>query len=110
MSRNQIARCPDCGGRISFKKFVLLNNFSATNCAICNSRIEISNRDKNAILAGISGCLSAASIVLGAYMGEKNFQSWFGGFSAGVGFSAILVLGICMYAYRHSELNRIYRT
>jgi uncharacterized protein (DUF983 family) len=110
MPKNQTACCPECGGRISFRKFVLLNNFSATNCECCNTRIEISNRDKNAVLAGISGCISATSIVLGVYIGEKSFQSWFLGLLSGVCFSTLLILFICRYAYRNSELNRIYRT
>ncbi len=110
MSKTQTASCPGCGGRISFKKFVLLNNFSATNCEDCNTRIEISNRDKNAILAGISGCVSAASIVLGPYIGDKIFDAWGTGLLTGVGFSAILILLICRYAYRHSELNSICRS
>ena len=66
MSKNQIACCPNCAGRIPFKKFVELNNFSATNCGICKVRIEISNRTANGVIAGISGIISAASIVLSA--------------------------------------------
>ena len=109
MSKNQTACCPDCGRRISFKKFVLLNNFSATNCESCNARIEISNRNQNALLAGLSGFVSAASIVLGTYIGENAFQSWITGFLSGIIFSTLLILFICRYAYRNSELNRIYR-
>ena len=110
MLKHKIARCPDCGGKISFKKFILLNNFSETNCKNCNARIEISNRDTNAILAGISGCLSATAIVLGAYMGERNLNSWIVGLGAGLAFSGLLLLLICLYAYNHAVLNRIYRT
>ncbi len=110
MSKNQTACCPDCGSRISFKKFVMLNNFSATNCECCNARIEISNRDKNAIMAGISGFISAASIIMGPFIGERSIQSWQVGLLGGISFATILVLYICRYAYRNSELNRICST
>jgi len=108
MSRNQTACCPNCGGRISFKKFVQLNNFSATNCGDCNARIEISNRSANAVIAGISGIISAASIVLCTYIGYKNYQSLLGGFFSGVCLATLIIIFICRYAYRHSELNRIH--
>jgi len=108
MSKNQIACCPNCGGRIPFKKFVQLNNYSATNCGSCNARIEISNRTANAVIAGISGVISAASIVLGAYAGYKNYGSLLGGLLSGTGLAALIIFFICWYAYRHSELNRIY--
>jgi Na+-driven multidrug efflux pump len=107
MSRNQIASCPNCGGRIPFKKFVLLNNFSATNCDQCNARIEISNRSANAVIAAVSGVVSAASIVIGAYLGQKNYQSLFGGLFTGTLFGAVIIVLICRYAYRNSRLSRI---
>jgi len=108
MSKNQIACCPNCGWRIPFKKFVQLNNFSATNCGDCNARIEISNRSANAIIAGISGVISAASIVLGTYIGYKNYDSLLGGFFSGACLASVIIFCICRYAYRHSELNRIH--
>jgi Na+-driven multidrug efflux pump len=106
--RNQTACCPSCGQRISFKKFVQLNNFSVTNCGDCNARIEISNRTANAIIAGVSGIVSAASIVLGAYLGQRNYESLLGGLLSGCMIAAVIITGICMYAYRHSQLNRIH--
>ena len=108
MSKNQIASCPSCGGRIPFKKFVQLNNFSVTNCVDCNARIEISNRTANGIIAGVSGIISAASIFLGAYYGEKNYQSLWGGLFTGLCIAAFIIFCICNYAYRHSELNRVH--
>lgn len=105
--RNQTACCPSCGQRISFKKFVQLNNFSVTNCGDCNARIEISNRTANAVIAAVSGIVSAASIVLAAYIGQKNYESWFGGFILGCAIAGVIITGICMYAYRNSQLNRI---
>lgn len=108
MSKNQIACCPGCGGRLPFKKFVQLNNFSVTNCGTCNARIEISNRTANAIIAAVSGVVSAASIVLGAYIGQKDYDSFFGGLLFGVGIAALIIISICRYAYRHSQLNRIH--
>lgn len=79
MSKNQIASCPSCGSRIPFKKFVQLNNFSATNCETCNTRIEISNRTTNAVMAGISGVVSAFCIFVCAYEGKAIYDSLFGG-------------------------------
>jgi Na+-driven multidrug efflux pump len=108
MSRNQIACCPGCGGRIPFKKFVQLNNFSVTNCGTCNARIEISNRTANAIIAAVSGVVSAASIVVGAYIGQKDYQSLVGGLFGGLSVATIIIVALCMYAYRHSQLNRIH--
>ncbi|MEO7530747.1 MAG: hypothetical protein ABIS69_05025 [Sediminibacterium sp.] len=108
MSRNQTACCPGCGGRIPFKKFLLLNNFSVANCGDCNARIEISNRTSNAVIAAVSGIVSAAAVVLGAYLGQKNYQSLMGGLFSGVAISTIIIVCICMYAYRHSKLNRIH--
>src|SRR5436853_2257076 len=70
MSKSQNACCPGCGEPISFRKFVLLNNFSATNCDACNTRIEISNRNANAVIAGVSGCVSAACVVLCTWLGQ----------------------------------------
>jgi uncharacterized protein (DUF983 family) len=108
MSRNQTACCPSCGERISFKKFVQLNNFSVTNCSDCNARIEISNRTANAVIAAVSGVVSAAAIVLGAYVGQKNYQSLWGGLFSGICISTLIIVCICMYAYRHSKLNRMH--
>ncbi|MES2328503.1 MAG: hypothetical protein V4539_02805 [Bacteroidota bacterium] len=108
MSKNQTACCPSCGGRIPFKKFVQLNNFSVTNCGDCNARIEISNRTANAVIAAVSGVASAAAVVLGAYLGQKNYQSLLGGLFSGVVISTLIIVSICMYAYRHSKLNRIH--
>jgi uncharacterized protein (DUF983 family) len=109
MSRNHNACCPSCGSRISFKKFVLLNNFSATNCGTCNTRIEIANRNANAVIAGVSGCMSAAAIVFCAWLGQKNYESLAGGLFSGFLLALLIIVFICRYAYRNSELNRIYR-
>lgn len=109
MSKNHNACCPSCGNAISFKKFVLLNNFSATNCGTCNTRIEIANRNANAAIAGVSGCMSAIAIVLGGYYGQKNYESLLGGLFSGIGLAIVLISFICRYAYTHSQLNRIYR-
>jgi len=108
MSRNHSACCPGCGERIPFKKFLLLNNFSVTNCNGCNARIEISNRTVNGIIAAVSGIVSASSIVIGAYLGQKNYQSFFGGLLSGIFIATIIIVCICNYAYRHSQLNRIH--
>ena len=107
MHKSQIASCPDCGGRIPFKQFVQLNNFSATNCSSCNTRIEISNRTTNAVMAGISGFMSAVAIVFCAYFGEQEYQSLFGGIFFGLCLATLFIVGLCSYAYRHSRLNRI---
>lgn len=107
MSKNQIACCPGCGGRIPFKKFVQLNNFSVTNCDTCNARIEISNRTANAIIAGISGVIAASSTVLGAYFGAREYGSLFGGLLSGMILGVFIVVALCRYAHRHSQLNRI---
>jgi hypothetical protein len=107
MSKNQNACCPVCGEPISLKKFVMLNNFSATNCDSCNTRMEISNRNANAVIAGISGCVSAACIVLCTYYGQKTYQSFMGGLFSGLGLATLIIVFICRYAYRHSELNRM---
>ena len=108
MSKNQIASCPDCGGRIPFKKFIQLNNFSVTNCSNCNARIEISNRAANGVIAGVSGIVSAACIILGAYLGQKNYESLLGGLLSGIFLGALIIVCLCSYAYRHSHLNRIH--
>lgn len=108
MSKNQIACCPGCGCRIPFAQFVQLNNYSATNCISCKTRIEIANRTDNAVIAGLSGCLSAAVIILGTYLGEKIFQSIWLGFFAGIALAILVIIGFCSYAYRHSRLNRMY--
>ena len=107
MSKTQNACCPGCGETISFRKFVLLNNFSATNCDACNTRIEISNRNANAVIAGISGFASAACIVLCAYFGQRNYDSLLGGLLSGIGLATLIIVFICRYAYRHSVLNKI---
>jgi hypothetical protein len=107
MSKNQNACCPGCGEPISFRKFVVLNNLSATNCDSCNTRIEISNRNANAVIAGVSGCVSAACIVLCAWLGQKNYDSLLGGLLSGTLLAALIIIFICRYAYRHSVLNKI---
>jgi uncharacterized protein (DUF983 family) len=108
MSKSQNACCPGCGEPISFRKFVLLNNFSATNCDACNTRIEISNRNANAVIAGVSGCVSAACVVLCAWIGQKNYDSFMGGLLSGMMLAALIIVFICRYAYRHSVLNKIH--
>ena len=108
MSRNHSACCPGCGDRIPFKKFLQLNNFSVANCSNCNARIEISNRAANGIIAAVSGIVSASSIVLGAYLGHKNYQSLVGGLFSGMFIATLIIVCICSYAYRHSQLNRIH--
>lgn len=100
--------CPHCGCRIGFRKFLQLNNFSVANCDTCNARFGISNRSANAVIAGISGVLSAAAVVMGAYFGDTVYQSMFAGLFSGLLVAVALITGICMYAYRHSRLNRIH--
>lgn len=107
MSKSQIASCPDCGGRIPFKQFIQLNNYSATTCGTCNTRIEISNRTANAIMAGVSGLMSAVAIIFCAYLGEEKYESLFGGILFGLCLAALFIAGICSYTYRHSRLSRI---
>lgn len=107
MSRNQNSCCPQCGERISFRKFVLLNNFSATNCDHCKTRMEISNRTANTIIAGVSGCISAACIVISTWYGVQKYDSFFGGLLTGLGIAILLITCICWYAYTHSKLNKL---
>lgn len=108
MSKNQIACCPGCGGRLSFKKFLELNNYSVTNCNTCNARIEISNRAANALIAVITGVVATSSVILGAYIGSRNYESLAGGLCGGVAFAILFIISIYRYAYRHSQLNRIH--
>ena len=105
MRKPQNACCPECAAPISFRKFVVLNNLSATQCDKCKTRIEIANRNTNAVIAGISGCLSAASIALSAYVGLKNYGSLLGGIAAGTGIAVLIIVFICWYAYTHARLN-----
>lgn len=105
MRKPQNACCPECAAPISFRKFVVLNNLSATQCDKCKTRIEIANRNTNAVIAGISGCLSAASIALSAYIGFKNYGSLLGGIAAGTGIAILIIVFICWYAYTHARLN-----
>lgn len=104
MSRNHDAGCPNCGERISFKRFVQLYNFSATNCDTCHARIEISNRTGNTILAAISGIISGASVVYGAYAGQRLFDSLLLGLLAGVALATLIITIICKFIYRRSRL------
>ncbi|WP_026773974.1 hypothetical protein [Asinibacterium sp. OR53] len=104
MSRNHVAGCPNCGERISFKRFVQLYNFSATNCGHCNARIEISNRTGNTIIAAVSGILSGVSVVYGAYLGQRLFDSLILGLFAGIAIGALLITVICKIIYRRSRL------
>lgn len=69
--------------------------------------MEISNRNANAVIAGISGCISAACIVLCSYFGYKNYQSLLGGLFVGIGVATTLIVFICRYAYTHSKLSRM---
>lgn len=108
MIKPQNACCPECAEPISFRKFVVLNNLSATHCDKCKTRMEIANRNANAVIAGISGCLSAASIVLGAYLGYRDHQSLIGGMLVGVIIAILLIAFICWYAYTHAKLNRLH--
>ena len=104
MSKNQETGCPCCGCRISFKQFVLLNNFSAINCDTCNARIEISNRNGNAVIAAVSGLVSAATVVFSAYAGKEYLNSFLLGISGGIVIASIIVLIICRVLYKRSQL------
>lgn len=104
MSKNQETGCPCCGCRISFKQFVLLNNFSAINCDTCHARIEISNRNGNAVIAAVSGLVSAATVVFSAYAGKEYFSSSLLGISGGIVMATIFVLIICRVLYKRSQL------
>jgi hypothetical protein len=53
--------------------------------------------------------MSAAAIVLCAYYGQRIYQSLIGGLFSGLFLAALIIAFICRYAYRNSELNRIYR-
>lgn len=107
MSKNQIACCPSCGGRIPFKKFLLLNNYSVANCNECHFRIEIENRNENALIAGISGATSSVLIILCTYYGYKDYASIWGGFLSGFCLAIIVLFTICYYTYCNAKLNRI---
>ncbi len=104
MSKNQVAGCPNCGERISFKRFVQLYNFSATNCGHCNARIEISNRTGNTIIAALSGIVSGISVVYCAYEGQRLFNSLFLGLLTGVALGTLMITLICKIIYRRSRL------
>jgi hypothetical protein len=104
MSKNQETGCPCCGCRISFKQFVLLNNFSAINCDTCNARIEISNRNGNAVIAAVSGLVSAATVVFSAYAGKEYLNSFLLGICGGIVIASIIVLVICRLLYKRSQL------
>lgn len=110
MSKNQVTGCPNCGCRISFRQFILLNNFSAINCNTCNARIEISNRNGNAVIAAVSGVVSAATIVYAAYAGKQYFNSLLLGLTAGIFLATIFVLIICRVLYKRSQLYRSVHT
>jgi Na+-driven multidrug efflux pump len=51
--------------------------------------------------------VSAASIIMGAYIGQKDYESLIGGLLFGTGIATLIIILICRYAYRHSQLNRI---
>lgn len=106
MSKNQVTGCPNCGCRISFRQFILLNNFSAINCDTCNARIEISNRNGNAVIAAVSGLISAATVVFAAYAGKQYFNSFLLGLTGGILLATIFVLIICKVLYKRSQLYR----
>jgi hypothetical protein len=69
--------------------------------------MEISNRNANAVIAGISGCISAACIVLCTWYGQVVYQSFVGGLLTGFGIALSLIVFICWYAYTHSKLNKL---
>jgi peptidoglycan/LPS O-acetylase OafA/YrhL len=106
MSKNQVVGCPSCGSRISFRQFILLNNFSAINCDTCHARVEISNRDGNAVIAAVSGVVSAATIVFGAYIGKQHYNSFGWGLAAGIGLATLFVVVICRILYKRSQLHQ----
>ncbi len=105
MSKNQEMGCPSCGCRISFRQFILLNNFSAINCDTCHARIEISNRDGNAVIAAVSGIVSAATVVFGAYIGKQYYNSFGWGLAASIGLATLFVVIICRILYKRSQLH-----
>ncbi len=104
MSKNQVVGCPSCGCRISFKQFILLNNFSAINCDTCHARIEISNRDGNAVIAAVSGVVSAATLVFSAYIGKQYYDSFWWGLIAGISLATLFVVIVCRVLYKRSQL------
>ncbi|MBL0884396.1 MAG: hypothetical protein IBJ16_13815 [Chitinophagaceae bacterium] len=106
MSKNQVVGCPNCGSRISFRQFILLNNFSAINCDTCHARIEISNRDGNAVIAAISGVISAATIVFSAYIGKQYYDSFVWGLTGGMVLASLFVVIICRILYKRSQLHQ----
>lgn len=106
MSKNQVVGCPSCGCRISFRQFILLNNFSAINCDTCHARIEISNRDGNAVIAAVSGVISAATLVFSTYIGNAYYDSFLWGFIIGIILSTLFVIIICRILYKRSQLHR----
>jgi hypothetical protein len=106
MSKNQVTGCPNCGCRISFRQFILLNNFSAINCDTCNARIEISNRNGNAVIAAVSGLISAATVVFSAYAGKQYFNSFLLGLAGGIFLATVFVMIICRVLYKRSQLYR----
>ncbi|MEN9299915.1 MAG: hypothetical protein RLZZ429_2228 [Bacteroidota bacterium] len=106
MSKNQVVGCPSCGCRISFKQFVLLNNFSAINCDTCHARIEITNRDGNAVIAAVSGVVSAAALVFSAYIGKQYYDSFWWGLIGGITLATLFVIIICRVLYKRSQLHQ----
>ncbi len=106
MSKNHEGGCPCCGCRISFRQFVLLNNFSAINCNTCNARIEILNRKGNAVIAALSGIISATALVLFTYAGEDLFHSTLLGLFIGAITGTLLILIICRVLYKRTQLHQ----
>ncbi|SJZ35033.1 hypothetical protein [Sediminibacterium ginsengisoli] len=102
---NHVSGCPGCGSRIPFKRFVMLHNFSAINCGVCNARIEIANRGGNAMIAAFSGILSALSVVFCSYWSINYFNSIIPGLAGGLFIACIMVLVICRIIYKRSRLR-----
>jgi len=58
----------------------------------------------NTIIAAVSGILSGVSVVYGAYVGQRLFDSLLLGLLVGVAIGALFITVICKIIYRRSRL------
>lgn len=67
-------RCPNCNGKLPFRKFFLMSNFSVIRCPHCHARL-VPDKKVLSLIGGLGGMAAALTVGLAAtvfYLLERS--------------------------------------
>ena len=70
-------RCPNCKGKLPFRKFFLMSNFTVIQCPHCHAKL-VPNKKVLSLIGGLGGMAAALTVGLAFvlyYLLERSYGS-----------------------------------